>query len=360
MSSLPESRSAVIVGTYVDEAGSSLYLCEFDHLSGELTIRQQLSGINRPSFLDIDPVNSIAYCINVSKDAEGNNGTGIEAYQINSNPLLLSRLNKRTSLPATSCHIALDRVNRNLLVSSYHGGMLGLVAIGPDGRVGETREIYRNSGSSVHPAQTQSRMHSVTIDPSNRFAIAADLGTDQILIYELHAEQHLKLRHKVPAAPGAGPRHAVFHSTLPVFYMINELNSTITVYQFDAESGALTEIETRDTLPAEYSGDNACADIHISPDGRFLYGSNRGHDSIVSFEINPADGTLQLLAHTSTMGEHPRNFAISPDGQYLLAANKNSHSVVIFKRDPASGTLQATGRTLEVAEPVCIKFVQVN
>jgi 6-phosphogluconolactonase len=351
-------KSTVIVGTYVDKANPSIYLSEFDNLTGGLVIQQQLSGVTNPSFLDIDHEKRIAYFIGVNKDGEGTNQTGIAAYQLSPDHLHLTPLYEQSCLPATSCHITLDHTKQNLIVSSYHGGMIGLIAINNHGTLSSHTEIHQHTGSSIHPAQTQSRAHSATIDPSNKFVVVADLGTDKLVIYQLDADQHqLTLHNEMRATPGAGPRHSVFHPTLPFFYVINELNSTITVYKFDCILGTLTEIETLNTLPPDYSDTNACADIHISPDGRFLYGSNRGHDSIVSFEIDSADGTLGLLEHTPTLGEHPRNFAISPDGQYLLVANKNSHNIVTFKRDMKSGRLQAIDQVLNIVEPVCIKFM---
>ncbi|WP_256762404.1 lactonase family protein [Cohnella sp. WQ 127256] len=359
MSTLQTPKSTVIIGTYVDKDSPSIYVSDFEKGTGALTIHQQLSGVKNPSFLDINLDKEIVYFINVSTDEEGRNVTGVASYQLSPDHLNLTLLNEQQSLPATSCHITLDQTKTNLIVCSYHGGMIGLIPLDNDGLVGKTKEVHQHTGSSILPIQTQSRTHSANIDPTNQFVIVADLGADRIVVYKLNADQHTLTPHnEISVAPGAGPRHSVFHPTLPYFYVINELNSTINGYQFDATLGLLTEIETLNTLPPEYSESNACADIHISPDGLYLYGSNRGHDSIVVYQIDPSNGKLTLVEHASTLGKHPRNFTLSPDGAYLLVANMDSNNIVTFVRDAISGKLQPNGQILNVAKPVCIRFVE--
>lgn len=351
-----DRSNTVIIGTYANESNPGLYIAQFDPETGSLALQGQVSGIGSPTFLDVDAQEQIVYAIYSDKDAELK--SGIAAYRLNGEGTGLELLNKVPCLPATSCHVALDHARANLILSSYHGGMIGLVAVGQDGSISECQEIHRHSGSSVHPAQTQARAHSVTIDPGNRFAIVADLGADELVIYQLHAhDHHLEPYATISTAPGAGPRHAVFHPVLPYFYVINELNSTITGYLFNPAQGTLTEIETLPTLPEEFTGANACADIHISPDGKFLYGSNRGHDSIAVYEIDATTGRLQVLGYPSVQGKHPRNFALSPDGAYVLAANKDTNNIATFRRDPETGGLEPTGHSLEVPEPVCVRFM---
>ncbi|MCL6458184.1 MAG: lactonase family protein, partial [Gorillibacterium sp.] len=227
-----------------------------------------------------------------------------------------------------------------------------------DGRLGEIKDGQQHVGSSPHPAQNQARCHSATFDANNRFAIVCDLGLDKIISYQLDTvADKLVARSEIKLALGSGPRHFVFHPYLPFAYVINELNSTITGFSYEEESGLLTERQTISTLPASFTEDNACADIHISPDGQFLYGSNRGHDSLAVYAIDSTEGTLTLVEHAPTLGGHPRNFALSPDGRFVWVANRDSNNVVTFSRDADTGKLHPTGHELSISKPVCIQLM---
>lgn len=347
----------MFVGSYAEATGPGLYVCQFDEQSGQLSIASEIEGLVNPTFLTIDAKQQRVYAIAAQSEADQTVGV-IVAYQYDAEQQALREINREKSTEATTCHIEIDQTEQFLITSSYHGGMVSLSPILENGKVGKTLQVHQHEGSSINPAQTQARAHSAIIDATNRFVVVSDLGADKIVVYKLvHDEQQLVYNSEVKAEPGAGPRHFTFHPSLPYAYVINELNASITAYAFDQDQGELTFIETVPTLPPTYSGDNACADIHISSDGRFLYGSNRGHDSIVVYEIDQTNGHLRLIEHVSTEGEHPRNFTLSPDNRFVLVANRDTNNIVTFSRDAQTGLLQHTGTSLELSRPVCLKFM---
>jgi 6-phosphogluconolactonase len=359
MKELPQKRLVAFIGSYAEASEPGLYIGHLDQETGELIVQDQESGLKNPTFLDLDEENLRLYAIAEGKNAAGNRCGEAAAFQINLDENgSLSLINIEQTVDASTCHISLDQTRRNLFVSSYHGGMVGLIPIEPDGRIGTNSDIHQHTGSGLLPVQSQPRAHSMFTDRNNRYALVCDLGLDRVIIYKLNSQDHkLDWHSEIALKPGSGPRHFAFHPDRPYGYVINELNYTVTAFSYNEELGQLEEIQTITTLPESYKGDNACADIHISPDGRFLYGSNRGHDSIVVYAIDPSTGNLSLVEHVSTMGKHPRNFAITPDGKFLLAANMDTNNIVTFSRDTETGKLQPTGNELELSRPVCIKFL---
>lgn len=352
-----KNKILAFLGSYAESVNPGLYACWFDTETGSLEIIDQADGLQNPTFLDVDNEGSRLYAITEGTDANGQRCGAAAAFAFDPSTGALTWLNKEMTVPSTTCHITLDHTRQCIMVSSYHGGMIGLSPLLEDGRLGTTADIQQHRGSSLLPVQDRPRAHSVFMDRSNRFAVVSDLGLDRIFIYRLDTSARRLIPHgEAQVAPGSGPRHFAFHPTLPYGYVINELNATVTGFAYDEEHGKLSEIQTVSTLPEAYKGENACADIHISPDGRFLYGSNRGHDSIVVYAIDMSTGKLTLVEHASTLGGHPRNFALSPDGRFLLAANRDSNHIVTFTRDANTGKLLPTGSVLEVSKPVCIKF----
>ncbi|MBD2845003.1 lactonase family protein [Paenibacillus sp. IB182496] len=350
----------VFLGSYADAEGPGVYACAFDETTGALTLIDEVSGLQNPTFLDIDAKRRILYALTEQPDEQGGRAGAAVAMEIAPDSGRLTPLGRESTVPAPTCHIALDRERRALLTSSYHGGLVGLSPLLPDGRVAPCADMHRHEGTSVLPVQSQARVHSVFMDQANRYAIVCDLGLDRVFVYRLDLDaMQLQPHGEAAVAPGSGPRHFAFHPTLPYGYVINELNATITAFRYDEALGALEAIGTFPTLPDGYDGDNACADIHISPDGRFLYGSNRGHDSIAVYAIDSDSGMLTLVQHAPTLGGHPRNFALSPDGRYLLVANRDGNHVVTFARDAESGKLTPTGHELQVSKPVCVKFAYI-
>lgn len=353
-----QGAQIVYIGSYAEQEEAGVSVCTFDAQSGQLTLQSQITGLKNPTFLDLDRDGGRLYAIGEQTGDDGVKYGIAAAFRIERDTGALQLINQARTTPASTCHIALDHTRRCLIVSSYHGGMVGLSELLDDGSVGAAIDIKRHEGRSVLPVQSQARAHSVAIDRHNRYAIACDLGLDKLIIYRLDVSARALTPHdEVRTAPGAGPRHFAFHPSGKFAYVINELNASIIAYAYDEEAGRLRELQTVPTLPADWQGDNACADIHISPDGRFLYGSNRGHDSIVVYRIDPATGRLTYVQHEPTGGAHPRNFALSPDGRFLLAANRDTNNIVTFRRNEADGKLTATGHELQLSKPVCVKFL---
>lgn len=345
------------IGSYAEANTPSIYSCAYDEKTGSLQLLHQVEGLKNPTFLEVHGEQARLYAITESVNEEGHKCGAAAAFAINPSTGEMSLINKEITLPATTCHIALDHTYANAIVASYHGGMVGVSPILEDGRIGATADIKQHEGSSVLPVQSQPRAHSVFIDANNRYAAACDLGADKLVIYKLDAENHRLIPHgTTEVAPGSGPRHFAFHPSKPYGYVINELGSTVMAFHYAAEQGTLEHFQTISTLPEGFEGENGTADIHISNDGRFLYGSNRGHDSIVVYAIDEATGKLQVVEYASTLGGHPRNFGLSPDNRFVLVANRDGNNIVTFARDEATGKLTATGSELSVSKPVCIKF----
>lgn len=360
MNSSSQQRTFAFIGSYAEPSASGVYVCSYDSETGSLTLTGSVDGLKNPTFMDIDETELRLYALAEGVDTDGNRYGEANAYTIEPSTGQLTLLNKEQTVPSPICHIVLDHTHRNLMVSSYHGGMVGLSPIQEDGRISPLTDVHQHIGASILPIQSQPRAHSMTVDRLNRFALACDLGLDRIIIYRLDVSGQKLIPHKEARLElGSGPRHWQFHPTLAYGYVINELNATITAFSYDEHQGQLTTIQTVPTLPKEYEGENACADIHISPDGRFLYGSNRGHDSIVIYAIDPANGRLSFVEHTSTTGQHPRGFTISPDGRFVLVANRDTNDIVTFRRDEKSGKLSPTGHILQISKPVCIKFLRL-
>jgi 6-phosphogluconolactonase len=277
----------------------------------------------------------------------------------------LDYLNTRPSRGVTPCHLDIDQTGRYLCVANYRGaegGNVAMLPIGADGSLGAVTGFIQHYGSSQHPTrQTAPHAHSANVDPSNNHVLVADLGLDKVMIYELDLVEGGLLPHETPwvaTESGAGPRHLAYHPLGQYAYVINELNSTMIVYAYDPGTGTLRELQVLSTLPPDYKGSNAPADVHVLPSGRFLYGSNRGHDSIVIYAIDAATGRLSLIGHEPTGGRNPRNFAIDPAGEFLWAANQDSDNIFTFCIDSATGELSPTGAVADVPRPVCLALYQ--
>ncbi|WP_127585499.1 lactonase family protein [Paenibacillus koleovorans] len=360
MNTNPNTRTYAYIGSYAEAGTPGLYACGYNTETGELTLIDQTDILQNPTFLAIDAPAKRLYAITEEADATGQRVGAAAAFSIDEESGRFTLLNKAVTVASPTCHIALDGTRRHLMVASYRGGMIGLSAVEPDGRVGASSDVRQHAGGSVRPVQNQPHPHSVFPDPADRYALVPDLGLDRILVYKLDLANGKLLPHsEAYLEPGAGPRHFAYHPSQRYGYVINELDSTVAAFAYDGEAGTLRKLQTVSTLPDGYEGSSACADIHISADGRYLYGSNRGHDSIVVYRIDESAGTLTLVEHTSTRGGHPRNFALSPDGRFLLAANRDGNNVVTFARDAETGRLQPTGHELKLSKPVCVKFLTV-
>lgn len=357
----------IYVGTYtrslphVQAKSEGIYLLQMDPTSGALTMAGKTTGVENPSYLTIHPNGRYLYAVNEVGDFGGKENSGaVSAFAIDPASGALTFLNQEATDGAAPCHLNVDATGRYLLTANYSGGSVAVHPIKRDGSLGKLNDFVQHAGSSVNEQrQKEPHAHSFTLAPDNRFAYCADLGTDKVVIYAFDSEQG-KLS-PAPQAwvrvhPGAGPRHFDFHPNGRYAYSINELDSTMTVFAYEMSTGRLTELQSVPTLPAGFDGRSHCADIHVHPSGNFVYGSNRGHDSIAIFAIDQSSGLVNTVGHEATQGKIPRNFVIDPTGTFLLAANQNTDSVVVFRIDQQRGHLTPTGQMLDVPTPVCLKF----
>ena len=346
------------IGTYTSGKSEGIYRYSMSPKTGHLTYVNSFKADN-PSFLAMDSSRRYLYAVNEVKEFDGKSSGAVSAFSINPMSGDIEFLNQQPSLGADPCHLTVDRRRRFVLVANYTGGSLVVLPITRDGSLGTSTDFIQLEGSSIKEQQDGPHAHCIRLDTANRFALAADLGTDKVMIYRFDPSAgKLKTSRQqyISLLPGAGPRHLTFHPRGRFAYVINELDSTMSAMVSDPSRGTLRLIETVSTLPKEFTGTSYCADVHISPSGRFLYGSNRGHDSIVVFRINENTGRLTYVEHVSTQGHWPRNFVIEPLGRFLLVANQRSDNVVTFKIDPKTGRLTPTGHTVEIPSPVCLKF----
>ena len=349
------------IGTYTNGKSEGIYLYRFNPASGELKPLSIARGVTNPSYLAIDANRKYLYSVNEVSEFSGKKTGAITAFAIDQRTGELRKLNQQASEGTSPCYISVDPSGKFVLVANYSSGSLAVLPIKGDGSLGESSDIVQHKGTGQNPRRQEGpHAHCIVLDPSGRYAFAADLGIDKVMIYRFDAKAG-KLIPNSPAFvqtnPGAGPRHFDIHPGGKFAYVINEIDSTLTAFAYDKSKAELKEIQTLSTLPEGFQGNNSCADLHVHPSGKFLYGSNRGHDSIVAFTIDEQSGKLSYLAHESTQGKTPRNFGIDPTGAFLLAANQNSNTVVTFQIDQSSGKLKPAGQVTEVPTPVCLKFI---
>lgn len=351
----------VYIGTYTQKASKGIYAFRMKSSTGELAPLGLVAETKNPSYVVLHPNGKFLFSVNEHGDDQGSGR--ITAYLIDRGSGKLTELNSVLSRGAAPCHLSLDRTGKFLFVANYSSGNVASFAIASDGRLsGPISNIQHQGSGPNRQRQREPHAHSINISKNNRWAVAADLGIDQLLVYRLGADGSLSAATppSTKLKPGAGPRHFAFHPSQKFAFAINELDSTLTSLRFDAAQGSLTTIETVSTLPNGFSGNNSTAEVVVHPNGRFVYGSNRGHHSIAIFRLDPKSGKLTPAGHVATEGRTPRNFNIDPSGQFLLAANQDSDSVVVFRIDRATGALTPTGQKLDVSMPVCVKFLSVK
>jgi 6-phosphogluconolactonase len=355
------NEQLVYVGTYTNKGTSDgIYLCKLNLATGALTKVSSFKSQD-PAFLAIDRKSKFLYAANEIGEFKGQKSGAVSAFAINQNTGELTFLNQQATNSPGPCSVIVDKTGKCVLVANYSGGSVSAFPVKSDGSLGELSDLVQHQGSSINPnRQKEPHAHTIIIDDSNRFAFCADLGVDKIMIYKLDAKRG-KLTPNTPAfaslKPGAGPRHFKIHPNNRFAYVINELDSTVTAFAYDKSQGTLKEIQTVPTLPTNFSGTNYCADVHVHPSGKFLYGSNRGHDSIVVYSIDTITGKLTFTEHQSTQGKWPRNFAVDPTGQFLLVANQNTNNILTFRIEPQTGKLVPTEFRLEIPLPVCLKLI---
>ena len=348
------------VGTYTTSGKSEgIYVYRMDPETAALTRVTSIKSIN-PSFLTIDRSKRYLYAVNEVAEYLGKPSGGVSAYAINGRTGGLRLINEQASVGADPCYLTVDRNKRTLLVANYTGGSVAVLPIRSDGTLVPSNDLEQHEGSSIKEQQKRPHAHCIILDRNERYALATDLGIDKLLVYRFDRASGKLEPAKQPwveLKPGAGPRHLAFHPNGKYLYVINELDSTLTSFKYNEANGTLSEIETVSTLPSDFTEVSYCADVHVHPSGKFLYGSNRGHNSIAVFAIDQRTGKLNQLQHASTEGKWPRNFVIDPAGQFLLVANQHTDNVVTFRIDQQTGRLTPTGQVTEIPIPVCLKFL---
>jgi 6-phosphogluconolactonase len=360
------SQYLTYVGTYTTKTNSKgIYVFRFDAAVGQAKAVGLAAESADPSFLAVHPDGRHLYAVNELSEFGGQKSGAVSAFVIDRHTGLLTLLNQVATRGAGPCYISLDQTGKFVLVANYDGGSVASFPIREDGSLGPPASFIQHAGSSVNKERQEApHAHWVGTSPDNRFALAADLGLDEVFIYRFDVTEGTLSPNDPPFVkvnPGAGPRHFAFHPNGKFGYVLNEMDATVTAFSFHSKNGSLSVLQTINTLPKDYSGPKEAAELVVHPSGRFLYASNRaGSDTITAFSIDPARGTLKLAGKTSTQGKTPRNFAIDPTGKFLMAANQESNNIVVFKIDTATGGLTPTGQTVEVPSPVCTTFVSAE
>lgn len=355
-----DSQHMMYVGTYTRETSAGIYAYRFDSESGTAEEIGLVAEMREPSFLALHPTGQFLYAVSETDDFDEDGSGSVVSFRISARSGALTKLNEVSSRGGWPCHLNVDANGSMLIVANYKGGNVASFPINEDGSLGEASSFFQHEGSSVHERQDQPHAHSADFSADNGFAFFSDLGLDQVKIYQADPEAGTLAPHDPPGVSveaGSGPRHFAIHPSGRSAYGVNELASTVTVYDYDAEAGALSVAQTVSTLPEGFEGENYTAEIHVHPSGKFVYASNRGHDSIAAFAIDPSTHGLTPKEQVATNGKWPRNFAFSPDGRYLLVANQNSDNIVVFALDDVTGALTPTGIELSIDAPVCLLFL---
>lgn len=359
----PAGELLVYVGTYSGPQSQGIYVCRLDLSTGKCTPLSLAAEVKNASFLAIHPSRKFLYSVSEIEDLGGKPTGGVSAFTIDRASGKLTKLNHQSSEGRGPCHVTVDKTGRVAMVANYGGGSIASLPIGEDGKLAPAASAIQHVGKSANPQRQEGpHAHSINPSPDNRFAVAADLGLDKVLVYQLDPSTGKLAANGPPSVsvkPGAGPRHFAFHPSGKHAYVINEIDCTVTAFDYDAQRGMLTEIQTVSTLPEgeKVEPGYSTAEVQVHPSGKFVYGSNRGHDTITAFAVDEATGKLRQTQNISTEGKTPRGFGIDPSGRFLLAGNQDSHTITVFRIDPNTGELKSTGQQLEVGSPVCVKFV---
>lgn len=351
-----------LVGTYTTKTTSKgIYAYRFDPGKGQLTAIGVAAESVDPSFLAVHPNGKYLYAVNEIGNFNGEVSGAVSAFAIDTKSGSLKFLNQVPTRGAGPCYVSLDKTGAYVLVANYDSGSIASFPVHGDGSLGTASGFVQHSGTGPNKERQEGpHAHWIGTSPDNRFALAIDLGLDQVIVYGFDAGTGVfapMLSGFATVKPGSGPRHLAFHPGGKFAYVLSEMASTVTVFSYRAKNGSFSTLQTISTLPTGFSGPKSGAEIAVHPSGKFLYASNRGHDSIAVFAIDPKKGTLKSLGQVLTGGKEPRHFVIDPTGAYLLAENQESNNIVVFHIDPATGSLTPTGQMIEVPSPVCITFV---
>jgi len=354
-------QSTVYIGAYTRGASKGIYAYRFDAASGKLTSIGLAAETPDPSFLALAPNGRFLYAVNETNAFQGEKTGGVSAFAIDRASGLLKPLNAVSSRGAGPCHLVVDRTGKCVIAANYGSGSVAAFPVREDGSLGAAASFEQHSGSSANPRrQSGPHAHSTVMSPDNRFVLSADLGLDQIFTYRLDPAKATITPADPPftkVTPGSGPRHLAFHPNGKYVYAVEELVSKVTAFAYDGATGSLREMQTVPMLPEDFTGRSTAAEIEVHPNGKFLYASNRGHDSIAVYSIDAA-GMLALVTMVPSGGKEPRNFAIDPTGGWLFAANQKAGGVALFRIDVKTGKLERSGDPLDVASPVCVTFLK--
>jgi len=350
----------VYIGTYTGPKSQGIYVYKFSAATGKLTPLGLAGESDRPSFLAIHPNHRYLYAVNEINNYEGQKSGSVSSFSIDQKTGKLTLLNIVPSGDPTPAHLIVDHTGKYVLMANYGIGSVAAFPILADGSLGKATSFLPLTGHSINPKRQQGpHAHSIYVSPDNRFAISPDLGTDQVNIFRLDATKGTLTPNQPPFAAvpaGSGPRHFAFAPNGKFGYAIEEMGSSLTAFSYDPARGVLHPLETISTLPSDFKGSSTCAEVFVHPSGRFLYGSNRGHDSITVFALDPVKGTPTPIEYVPTEGKAPRGFGIDPTGSYLIAANQDSDSLVVFRIDAKTGRLTPTGQKEDIYHPVCVMF----
>ncbi len=354
----------VYIGTYTGAKSKGIYVYRMDPATGALASLGLAYETQNPTFLAVHPNHRFLYSANEVGNYNGKPSGFISAFAIDAETGKLTLLNQQPSGGGGPCHLTVDPAGKWVFVANYGGGSISVLPIQEDGKLGDATAFVQHKGSSVDSRRQQGpHAHGIYLDPAGKHVAVADLGLDQVLVYRFDSTKGTLEVNAPPAVsvkPGAGPRHFAFHPSGRFGYVINELDSTMTVFSYDGTKGVLKEIQAISTLPTDFGGKSYPAEVEVHRSGKFLYGSNRGHDSIVLFTIDQATGKITPVGYQSTQGKNPRHFGIDPSGQYLYAANQNTDNIVTFRIDPQTGRLNPLPQVLQAGAPVCVVFVPTD
>ena len=350
----------VYIGTYTGGESEGVYMLRLDAETGQLENLEVAGAVENPSFIALHPKKPLLFSVGQGVDADGNRKGMASALSINPADGKLTLINQENTVGSGPCHVFVDRAGRHILAANYGSGSVAVLPINDDGSLGAATDFEQHEGSSVNPQRQEGpHAHCVKLDPAGKFAFVMDLGLDKIMVYTYDDATGTLESNDPPfaaVAPGAGPRHFTFHPNGKFAYVVNELDNTVTAFSYDADQGRLETIQTIGTLPEGFDKENTTAEICVHPSGKFIYASNRGHDSIACFAVDTNTGQLTALGQVSTGGNVPRNFNLSPDGRFLIAANQKSNNVVAFRINQETGLPEPTGSEVEIAAPVCVVF----
>ena len=362
-------NTLVYVGTYTEPIrfgtgkvlhgkGEGIYRFRLDQESGALEPAGITTGVANPSYLAFDATQRFLYAVNELKSYQDRPTGTVSAFAVDAASGALTFLNRQPTHGTDPCHVVVDRQRRHVFVANFMSGSVCVLKLRADGSLDAACDFVQHLGSGIDPArQTGPHAHSVTLDKTGRYALVPDLGLDKLLIYQFDATRGMLEPGVVPwikLPPGAGPRHVALHPGGRFAYLINELNSTVAALAWDRKARGFRALQLVSTLPEGFDGANSGADIHVAASGRFVYASNRGHDSIATYRIDARSGGLSLVGHAATQGRTPRSFCLDPTGRFALVANQDSDSIVTFRIDARSGTLTPTGHVAPVPTPVCV------